>query len=1041
MQSRTVSGYAHMLRLGELTTLCYTLLYLASLHLVARAEDVGRGYGYVDTTALSSILDRLTNRTVYDKRLRPRYGDKPVDVGITIHVSSISAVSEVDMDFTLDFYMRQNWQDPRLAFEPLETGSGQKISSLTVGVDYMDKLWKPDTFFPNEKKSFFHTATTHNSFLRIDSDGTVATSQRLTVTATCPMKLQLFPMDSQRCKLEIESYGYSVVDINYLFPHGPQSISTDEPQLPQFVLSNVRINRVTEKLSSGEYSRLLCYFMFERNLGFYLLQIYIPSVLIVSISWVSFWLSREATPARVALGVTTVLTMTTLMTTTNSAMPKVSYVKSIDIFLGTSFMMVFCSLLEYAAIGYLSKRLKLCEVRKKSSVRSLLSSPVEPAMRSISVPAYFNTAYRPFYSSTDRKSTLFLDEQHRPKVSFMESDCDCPLLAPQSEETTPGRVEIIVTKHEFAKQPFDWKQLIKPSNIDKYSRIFFPMCGDYPYGYSTFDIQYFWGDRNTTEMNAVKFEPFTLPQFKQTAYTINKTIATTASGSYDRLAFEVLLVRNMGFYTMNIVIPSVLIVTISWVSFWLNREASPARVGLGVTTVLTMTTLITTTNNSMPKVSYIKGLDVFLNFCFVMVFASLVEYAIVSYMNKWIALRREKRRKQAEQQQRQEIPMFSPKQPNNNSYEMGIMSQNSTPAKSYDRGQEMALLTEHASTHQLVEMPLDCDCRTIPFTQNPRLVPSGAAGMWPAPFGKSKKKKRSCCQICSPAKIDKCSRYAFPLIFIGFNVIYWSIMHFLASLDGYSTLNINYEWCGVGTAADCRSVKLEASAELPSYTLSDHCVGRTVATTASGSYSRLAVIFIFSRESGFYMLQIFVPAGLVVGISWVSFWINRDSAPSRTIIGVMTVLTETHLMTGTNRRLPPVSYIKAVDIYLGFCYLLVVFALIEYACVAYTKKKNEDRRRRQKKSDFKPPSLQTPDLLQDARLAECTCNAQQSIVAIVKKPSKFCIRHSHIDIAARIIFPSAFFIFNVVFWIVLLLKANRMPYTEASTAQTCNEGS
>lgn len=32
-----------------------------------------------------------------------------------------------------------------------------------------------------------------------------------------------------------------------------------------------------------------------------------------------------------------------------------------------------------------------------------------------------------------------------------------------------------------------------------------------------------------------------------------------------------------------------LIVTISWVSFWLNREASPARVGLGVTTVLTMT--------------------------------------------------------------------------------------------------------------------------------------------------------------------------------------------------------------------------------------------------------------------------------------------------------------------------------------------------------------------------------------------------------------------------------------------------------------------
>ncbi|VDP49236.1 unnamed protein product [Heligmosomoides polygyrus] len=51
----------------------------------------------VDTSQLSHVLDRLTNKTIYDKRLRPRYGDKPVDVGITIHVSSISAVSEVDM--------------------------------------------------------------------------------------------------------------------------------------------------------------------------------------------------------------------------------------------------------------------------------------------------------------------------------------------------------------------------------------------------------------------------------------------------------------------------------------------------------------------------------------------------------------------------------------------------------------------------------------------------------------------------------------------------------------------------------------------------------------------------------------------------------------------------------------------------------------------------------------------------------------------------------------------------------------------------------
>ncbi|VDM58418.1 unnamed protein product [Angiostrongylus costaricensis] len=447
-------------------------------------------------------------------------------------------------------------------------------------------------------------------------------------------------------------------------------------------------------------------------------------------------------------------------------------------------------------------------------------------------------------------------------------------------------------------------------------------------GYTTADIDYFWGRHRTdTRQGAVAFDKFMLPQFKQTGYNVNITKAVTSSGEYVRLYFEVLLVRNMGFYSMNIVIPSMLIVTISWVSFWLNREASPARVGLGVTTVLTMTTLITTTNvsdftkkkkrlketnilggkteqkeskgrrllflqNSMPKVSYIKGLDVFLNFCFVMVFASLVEYAVVSYMNKRIALRREKRRRQAEQQQRTEMPMFSnapfPK-PTSNAYEMAVISQNSTPSKSY---------APHASK----------TCRNV-----------------------------------TPAKIDKCSRYLFPLLFSGFN----------------------------------------------------------------GSYSRLLLLFIFDRESGFYMLQIFVPAALVVVISWVSFWISRDSAPSRTIIGVMTVLTETHLMTGTNRRLPPVAYVKAVDVYLGFCYLLVVFALIEYACVAYSKKKNEDRRRREKKTEQKLMPT-TPDLLHDVRLAECTCNAEHaSIITVIKQPNRFCVRHSQIDIVSRVVFPTA----------------------------------
>ncbi|CAP35835.2 Protein CBR-UNC-49 [Caenorhabditis briggsae] len=1011
---------------------------------------------HINTALLSSVLDRLTNRTTYDKRLRPRYGEKPVDVGITIHVSSISAVSEVDMDFTLDFYMRQTWQDPRLAFGSLDLGLSKEIDSLTVGVDYLDKLWKPDTFFPNEKKSFFHLATTHNSFLRIDSDGTVYTSQRLTVTATCPMDLKLFPMDSQHCKLEIESYGYSILDIVYV-SHEKKSVSTESYELPQFVLQSIKVVNQTQKLSSGEYSRLCWFFLFKRNIGFYIIQIYLPSVLIVVISWVSFWLSRDATPARVALGVTTVLTMTTLMTMTNSAMPKVSYVKSIDIFLGVCFMMVFCSLLEYAAVGYISKRMKLVRARKESRMLTPLPQMEAPPKRTLSVPSYFNnTTYRPFYSSTDRTSNLYIPESQRT-IIFANEDAVpnelTPMLGRSNSQASVFLYQTaIITDDDFGRF---WRWL-RPSNIDKYSRSLFPSIfvlfnvgywayfirlsqieeqqrnSQILYGYQTKDIDYYWGKKRTDlETTAVKFDTFQLPQFQPTLYFVNTTKAETSSGKYVRLALEVILVRNMGFYTMNIVIPSILIVTISWVSFWLNREASPARVGLGVTTVLTMTTLITTTNNSMPKVSYVKGLDVFLNFCFVMVFASLLEYAIVSYMNKRLVLRREKRRKAAEQQQRNEMPMFnaSPKAANNNSYEMTLMSQNSTPAKSYVQA-DLYFAGHNSSMNPLMEIPENCDCRTIPMMQHPRLVTDGAHTLWPAPFARPKKASKTCCQRWTPAKIDKLSRYCFPLSFSVFNECSSQTKTnvFRCIFNGRDRVQLVYfegaELCVSGESRrKYRIVELSVYENMPETDTCQHFIGLGH-TPVYGLVS-----YLIATAASTFFKYFFLP---------ISFWINRDSAPSRTLIGTMTVLTETHLMTGTNRRLPPVAYVKAVDVFLGFCYLLVILALIEYACVAYSKKKNEDRRRREKKMEHKP-APPTPDILHDIRLAECTCNAAPtSIIAVIKQPNRFCVSHSHIDIVSRAAFPIVFIVFNIVFWLMLLYKSKRLPYISEHEGDRCD---
>ncbi|XP_034103117.2 gamma-aminobutyric acid receptor subunit beta isoform X2 [Drosophila albomicans] len=306
---------------------------------------------------ISAILDSFS--VSYDKRVRPNYGGPPVEVGVTMYVLSISSVSEVLMDFTLDFYFRQFWTDPRLAYR-----KRPGVETLSVGSEFIKNIWVPDTFFVNEKQSYFHIATTSNEFIRVHHSGSITRSIRLTITASCPMNLQYFPMDRQLCHIEIESFGYTMRDIRYKWNEGPNSVGvSSEVSLPQFKVLGHRQRAMEISLTTGNYSRLACEIQFVRSMGYYLIQIYIPSGLIVIISWVSFWLNRNATPARVALGVTTVLTMTTLMSSTNAALPKISYVKSIDVYLGTCFVMVFASLLEYATVGYMAKRIQMRKQR------------------------------------------------------------------------------------------------------------------------------------------------------------------------------------------------------------------------------------------------------------------------------------------------------------------------------------------------------------------------------------------------------------------------------------------------------------------------------------------------------------------------------------------------------------------------------------------------------------------------------------------------------------------------------------------------------
>ncbi|KAK7500586.1 hypothetical protein BaRGS_00008161, partial [Batillaria attramentaria] len=307
-------------------------------------------------------------------------------VAVQIHVLSIDSINEQSMDYSLNIYLRQRWVDPRLQFI-----NHSHSEWLELDTKIMRKVWVPDTFFRNEKQGAFHDVTVPNRLMHLYRNGTIYYSMRLSVTLSCHMGLQKYPLDSQLCPILIASYGYTMENIIYEWMSSKPIDFNDQMELPQYTIQGVLLSDCTKTYKESEYGHvtsplatcksyrsgaehqatLACIpdgtpagsfscvradFQLQRDVGYYVIQVYVPSVLIVILSWVSFWLDVEAIPARISLGVLTVLTMTTQSTGARSQLPRVSYVKAIDVWMSTCLFFVFASLLEFAYINVLARR-------------------------------------------------------------------------------------------------------------------------------------------------------------------------------------------------------------------------------------------------------------------------------------------------------------------------------------------------------------------------------------------------------------------------------------------------------------------------------------------------------------------------------------------------------------------------------------------------------------------------------------------------------------------------------------------------------------
>ncbi|KAL7039175.1 hypothetical protein ACKWTF_009826 [Chironomus riparius] len=298
------------------------------------------------------ILDQILGQGKYDARIRPsgiNGTDGPAVVYVNIFVRSISKIDDVVMEYSVQLTFREQWLDERLKFDDI--GGRLKYLTLTEA----NRVWMPDLFFSNEKEGHFHNIIMPNVYIRIFPYGSVLYSIRISLTLACPMNLKLYPLDRQICSLRMASYGWTTADLVFLWKEGDPVQVVKNLHLPRFTLEKFLTDYCNSKTNTGEYSCLKVDLLFKREFSYYLIQIYTPCCMLVIVSWVSFWLDQGAVPARVSLGVTTLLTMATQTSGINASLPPVSYTKAIDVWTGVCLTFVFGALLEFALVNYASR--------------------------------------------------------------------------------------------------------------------------------------------------------------------------------------------------------------------------------------------------------------------------------------------------------------------------------------------------------------------------------------------------------------------------------------------------------------------------------------------------------------------------------------------------------------------------------------------------------------------------------------------------------------------------------------------------------------
>ena len=259
-------------------------------------------------------------------------GAQPVAIGASL--DQITGVDQIAENYSAVYVLEMRWYDPSQAFSPDEcrcqfkTFTGSGFNSLVSDENFR---WPEFNIYNQQNNRWVQ-----NQGIIIETDGNMTYFERFTTTLQAPdFNFRSFPFDTQQFFLRVDSLypeNFYVFDGSREYSELGEQLGEEEWQIVNWDTSVESV----EGLGENPSSRFSFGFSANRHLNFYVMRIFLPTILIIVVSYFTFFLQNYS--KRIDVNSANLLVFVAFNFTVSDDLPRLGYLTFLDAMLAGVFV-------------------------------------------------------------------------------------------------------------------------------------------------------------------------------------------------------------------------------------------------------------------------------------------------------------------------------------------------------------------------------------------------------------------------------------------------------------------------------------------------------------------------------------------------------------------------------------------------------------------------------------------------------------------------------------------------------------------------------